>query len=164
MPRRPGRKAAAPSPRGLHLARGLVAVRAAALGPQAPALLRLLWVQGQARAEPLLRARQAAAEPGAPPQLGLAQARPRVLAPALVLLRAPRVPRPLVPPVGVAPQRVRVLALLPLLLRALALALARRLPGQGRARREPLCRGVPGLVPPHVSSQPRPVRSWIGHG
>jgi hypothetical protein len=38
------------------------------------------------------------------------------------------------------------------------------LPGQGRARREPLCRGVPGLVPPHVSSQPRPVRSWIGHG
>lgn len=146
MPRRSGRKAAAPSPRGLHLARGLVTVRAAALGPQAPALLRLLWVQGQAQAEPLLRARQAAAEPGAPPQLGLAQARPRVLAPAQVLLLALLVlersaPWPLALPQGAA------------LLRALlrALALARRLPGQGRARREPLCRAVPGLVPPHVS-------------
>jgi hypothetical protein len=94
----------------------------------------------------------------------LAQARPRVLAPALVLLLVLLVllvlalalersaPWPLALPQGAA------------LLRALALALARRLPGQGRARREPLCRGVPGLVPPHVSSQPRPVRSWIGHG
>jgi hypothetical protein len=100
----------------------------------------------------------------------LAQARPRVLAPALVLLLAlllallvllvlalalaleRSAPWPLALPQGAA------------LLRALALALARRLPGQGRARREPLCRGVPGLVPPHVSSQPRPVRSWIGHG
>jgi hypothetical protein len=134
-----------------------VTVRAAALGPQARALLRLLWVQGQARAEPLLRARQAAAEPVAPPQLGLAQARPRVLALVLLLLLALLVlalarsaPWPLALPQGAA------------LLRALALA--RRLPGQGRARREPLCRGVPGLVPPHVSSQPRPVRSWIGHG
>lgn len=137
------------------MARGLVAVRAAALGPQAPALLRLLWVQGQARAEPLLRARQAAAEPVALPQLGLAQARRRVLAlvlllALLVLALAQSAPWPLALPQGAA------------LLRALALA--RRLPGQGRARREPLCRGVPGLVPPHVSSQPRPVRSWIGHG
>jgi hypothetical protein len=137
------------------LARGLVTVRAAALGPQAPALLRLLWVQGQARAEPLLRARQAAAEPVALPQLGLAQARRRVLALVLllgllVLALARSAPWPLALPQGAA------------LLRALALA--RRLPGQGRARREPLCRGVPGLVPPHVSSQPRPVRSWIGHG
>jgi hypothetical protein len=37
-------------------------------------------------------------------------------------------------------------------------------PGQGRARREHRFRDVPGLAPPRVSSQPRPARSWIGHG
>jgi hypothetical protein len=37
-------------------------------------------------------------------------------------------------------------------------------PGQGRARREHRFQAVPGLAPPRVSSQPRPARSWIGHG
>ena len=110
----------------------------------------------------------AAAGRRALPRLGLAQAQQRVLAQA-------RVPRPLVPPMGVAPRRVRVLALLPLplvplvplvLVQVLALLLvrARRVPGQGYARREHLSRAVPGLALPRVSSQPRPVRSWIGHG
>jgi hypothetical protein len=107
----------------------------------------------------------AAAGRRALPRLGLAQAQERVLAQA-------RVPRPLVPPMGVAPRRVRVLALLPLplvplvLVQVLALLLvrARRVPGQGYARREHLSRAVPGLALPRVSSQPRPVRSWIGHG
>jgi hypothetical protein len=37
-------------------------------------------------------------------------------------------------------------------------------PGQGHARREHQCQAVPGLAPQRVSSQPRPARSWIGHG
>jgi hypothetical protein len=37
-------------------------------------------------------------------------------------------------------------------------------PGQGRARQAHQCQAVPGLAPLRVSSQPRPARSWIGHG
>ena len=37
-------------------------------------------------------------------------------------------------------------------------------PGQGRARQAHQCQAVQGLAPQRVSSQPRPARSWIGHG
>ena len=163
MPRLSGRKGAAPSPRGLHLAQGLVRAWGLVRAPGLPAqaLLLPLQVRGQAQVSP---GQPAVAARWALPRLGLARAQQPVLAQARVP-QAPRAPRPLVPPVGVAPRRVRVLALLLLpLVQVLLLVRARRVPGQGCARREHLSRAVPGLAPPRVSSQPRPVRSWIGHG
>jgi hypothetical protein len=151
MPHRAGRKGAAPSPRGLHLAQGVVR----APGLPAPGLLPR--VRGRAQAAP--RQLPAAADQRALPRLGLAQAQQRVLAEAQV----PQAPRPLVPAAGVAPRRVLALQLV-LALPRLVRVRARRVPGQGCARREHLSRAVPGLAPPRVSSQPRPVRSWIGHG
>ena len=142
MPRRAGRKGAAPSPRGLHLAQGLVRT------PGLPAPALLLRVRGQL---------PAAAERRALLRLGSAQAQQQVLAQA----RVTQAPRPLVPAAGVALRRVLALQLVLALLR---LVRARRVPGQGCARREHRSRAEPGLAPPRVSSQPRPVRSWIGHG
>jgi hypothetical protein len=161
MPHRAGRKGAAPSPRGLHLAPGLVTAQGLVRAPglPAPVLLLLRRVQGQAQASPgqPLPAVAAVAAEGrrALPRPGLAQAQRQVPAQA----RVPRAPRPLVPPAGGAPRRVRALRVL-----QLVRVRARRLPGQARARREHRSRAVPGLAPPRVSSQPRPVRSWIGHG
>ena len=152
MPHRAGRKGAAPSPRGLHLAPGLVTAQGVV---RAPGLLPR--VRGRAQAAP--RQLPAAADQRALPRLGLAQAQQRVLAEAQV----PQAPRPLVPAAGVAPRRVLALQLVLALLRLVRVR-ARRVPGQGCARREHRSRAVPGLAPPRVSSQPRPVRSWIGHG
>lgn len=89
--------------------------------------------------------------PAALAALAALRALPR-LGLALVLQRVPplaQVPWQQVPPLAGA---------------RLAWALARQSPGQGRARREHRFRAVPGLAPQRVSSQPRPVRSWIGHG
>ena len=155
MPHRAGRKGAAPSPRGLRLAPGLVTAQGLVRAPGPPALLPR--VRGQAQAAP--RQLPAAADQRALPRLGLAQAQQRVLAEAQV----PQAPRPLVPEAGAAPRRVLVPRLVLALLRLVRVR-ARRVPGQGCARREHLSRAVPGLVPRRVSSQPRPVRSWIGHG
>jgi hypothetical protein len=129
--------------------------------PRLPAPGLLPWVRGQAQVSP-----------GQPPaavarrallRLGLARAQQRVLAQA----RVPQAPRPLVPAAEVAQRQVLALALvrgLQLVLALLQLVRARRVPGQGCARREHRSRAEPGLAPPRVSSQPRPVRSWIGHG
>jgi hypothetical protein len=150
MPRRGGRKGAAPSPRGWHLAPGLVTAQGLLRAPGLPAQVSLLLplVRGQA---------QAAADQRALPRLGLARAQQRVLAEA----RAPQAPRPLVPAAGVAPRRVLAPRLALALLR---LVRVRRVPGQVRVRRAHQCQAVPGLALPRVSSQPRPARSWIGHG
>jgi hypothetical protein len=63
---------------------------------------------------------------------------------------------------------LRVLALVQLApwLRVPLLALRAPLPGlaQGRVRRARQYPGAPGLALPRAFSQPRPVRSWIGHG
>jgi len=125
--------------------------------PRLPAPGLLPWVRGQAQVSP---GQPAVAERRALPRLGLARAQRRVLAQA----RVPRAPRPLVPAAGVALRRVLALALVRGLQLAPPRVRAQRVPGQGCARLEHRFRAVPGLVPRRVSSQPRPVRSWIGHG
>ena len=126
--------------------------------PRLPAPGLLPWVRGQAQVSPGQPA--AAVARRALPRLGLARAQRRVLAQA----RVPQAPRPLVPAAGVALRQVLALALVRGLLLAPPRVWARRVPGQGCARREHRSRAEPGLAPPRVSSQPRPVRSWIGHG
>lgn len=159
MPHRAGRKGAAPSPRGLHLAPGLVTAQGLVRGPGLPAPALLPRVRGRAQAA--ARQLPAAADQRALPRLGLAQAQQRVLVQAQV----PQAPRPLVQAAGAAPRRVLALRLVLALPRLVRVRVrARRVPGQGCARREHRSRAVPGLAPPRVSSQPRPVRSWIGHG
>ena len=125
-------------------------------GLPAPALLP--WVRGQAQVSP--GQPPAAVARRALPRLGSARAQQRAQAQA----RVPQAPRPLVPAAGVAQRQVLALALVRGLQLAPPRVRARRVPGQGCARLEHRFRAVPGLVPRRVSSQPRPVRSWIGHG
>jgi len=139
------------------LAPGLVTAQGLVRAPGLPAQALLPRVRGQAQVSP--GQPPAAAARRALLRLGSVQAQQQVLAQAQV----PQAPRPLVQAAGVAPRPV-----LPLVqaLRVLQLAQlrARRAPGQGCARREHRSRAVPGLAPPRASSQPQPVRSWIGHG
>lgn len=142
MQRQCGRKkGVAPLPHALHLALApLPAWVLLALAPRLP-----VRVGGQA---PLGQPLAALAALRALPRLGLALVLQRV-PPLARVLPGQRVPWQQVPPLAGA---------------RLAWVLARQSPDQGRALRVRQCRAGPGLAPRRVSSQPRPVRSWIGHG
>jgi hypothetical protein len=97
------------------------------------------------------------------PQVPAQAARRQARGPVGVLL-----PRVLPPPGSARVEVLQVLALAPQAPWRRVPARARQPvppgPGQGRVRRARQCRAAPGLAVLRAFSQPRPVRSWIGHG
>lgn len=157
-----GQRAGVPSVRGLKAALGAQRQPEQGLAPE-PASARLAQVQppparGPLARAPLRRARRLARvslpralQPPGSARVGqgavlrvlaLVQLAPWLRVP-LLALRAPWLRAPV-------PER----------------ALRAPLPGlaQGRVRRARQYPGAPGLALPRAFSQPRPVRSWIGHG